>query len=172
MPDPKCVNLMARFGDRYKIGFDPCYDPKHRPREKYDSWMMVVLCERGAIHPYGGNLLAVEVENRPVTANRLRELDCTTLAQEGDYFAAFTFNVADFIQIAEIVKPRRRRRLSAAQKREAANRLRDYQFKARSPSHSQRPETHANGPTRLQGHVGPRAGVRDRHTYVDVEDRL
>ena len=44
-----CVNLLQRFGKRYKIAFDPVYDPKHRPREKLDPWMAVVLCERGEI---------------------------------------------------------------------------------------------------------------------------
>ena len=38
----ECVNLMDRYGAKYKIGWDECYDPKGRPKEKLDPWYMTV----------------------------------------------------------------------------------------------------------------------------------
>jgi hypothetical protein len=106
----ECVNLREQFGYQYRITFDPAYDPRHRPKDKLDPWMMRILCERGVILPHGGSLLVVEVERRPVTANRLRRIDCTTTIQDGDGFLATTFDIADIDEVAAIVKPRRRMR--------------------------------------------------------------
>jgi len=30
------INLRERFGDRYRITFDPAYSARHAPREKLD----------------------------------------------------------------------------------------------------------------------------------------
>jgi hypothetical protein len=82
---------------------------------------MQLPCERGIVYPHGGDLLAVEVEGRRVTANRLRHLDCTTTYQEGDGFGAVTFHAADFDEVATIVKPRRRRQVSEAERQRLAS---------------------------------------------------
>ena len=111
-----CINLRERFSKRYRIGWDPAYDAKGRHRHLLDPWMMTIPCERGTIYPHGGTRLAVEVEGRPITANRLRGLDCTTVIQEGDDFLAVTFDVDDFDRVAQIVLPRRRRQLSEAER--------------------------------------------------------
>jgi hypothetical protein len=109
----ECINLQQQFSTRYRITFDTAYDPRNRPKDKLDPWMMQIPCQRGVIYPQGGSLLAVEVEGRAITRNRLRELDCTTTVQDGDGFLAVTFDVADFDKVAAIVKPRRKRTMSA-----------------------------------------------------------
>ena len=111
-----CVNLQERFGKRYRITFDPAYSPKHVPHDKLDPWAMLIPCQRGIIYSHGGDLLTVEVEGRRVTANRLRQLDCTTTCQEGDSFLAVTFHAVDFDEVAAIMKPRRRRQVSEAER--------------------------------------------------------
>jgi len=111
-----CVNLQEQFATRYRITFDAAYNPKHVPRDKLDVWAMQIPCERGVVYPHGGDLLAAEVEGRRVTANRLRQLDCTTTFQQGDSFLAVTFHAADFDEVAAIVKPRRRRQVSDAER--------------------------------------------------------
>lgn len=111
-----CINLQERFGQRYRVAFDPAYDPAHRPKDKLDPWYMVILCERGVIYPYGRSRLAAEVAGRPVTANRLRRLACTTTIQEGDHFLAVTFDVSDFGTVAAFLKPRRRCQVSQAER--------------------------------------------------------
>ena len=109
----ECINLQKQFGTRYRIAFDPAYDPRNRPKDKLDPWMMQLPCQRGVVYPQGGSLLAVEVAGRAITRKRLRELDCVTVTQNGDDFLAVTFDVADFDAVAQIVKPRRKRTMSA-----------------------------------------------------------
>ncbi|HEV8068663.1 MAG TPA: hypothetical protein VGP76_13075 [Planctomycetaceae bacterium] len=109
------VNLQEHFGKRYRIDFDPAYDPAHRPKDKLDPWYMVIPCERGTIYPQGGDRLTAEVEGRAPTRRQLQALDCVTVTQEGDSFLAVTFNVSDFGKIAQIIKPRRKRVLSPEQ---------------------------------------------------------
>ena len=132
MTEPTCINLTERFGARYRIAFDPAYDPKHRPRDKLDPWYMVIPCQRGEIYIYGGETLVVEVEGRPIIRKRLNALACTTPHQQGDNFGAFRFQVDHFDAVAEIVLPRKRRQLSEDQRRKSAERLREYQYQSRT----------------------------------------
>jgi hypothetical protein len=122
---PLCVNLRERFGRQYRITYDPAYDPRHVPRDKLDPWMMQIPCRGGVvIYPYGGQLLAVEVDYRPKTAHRLRQmgLRCT---QDGDREKTFVFDAADFDRVAAVVHPRKRRHChrTPEQQRAAGERL-------------------------------------------------
>lgn len=103
--EQRCINLMDRLGREYRIGWNPAYDPKGRPRDTLDPWYMVVVCRHGEICPYGGSQLAVEAEGRPKIKGRLAALPFCKLYQDGDDFGSFIFDVADFAQVAEIVKP-------------------------------------------------------------------
>jgi hypothetical protein len=125
-----CINLQQKFGTRYRITFDPSYSPKHVPRDKLDPWMMQIPCQRGVVYPYGGDLLAVEVEDRAQTRKKLRELECTTSVQEGHDFTAVTFAVAGFDEIAAIVKPRRRRQISEKERKRLQALSVQYGFKS------------------------------------------
>ena len=127
MSSPTCINLLSSFGDRFKIGWDPAYDPKHRPKDKLDPWMMLVLCERGEIFPWGDDLLAVTVDHRPVTAKRLLDLG-VHLVQDGDREKTFVFHVDRFDTVADLVKPRRRRQVSDTEKRRLAEMGRQHGF--------------------------------------------
>ena len=60
-------------------------------------------------------------------ANKLTALPFIEAAQNGDDGANVVFDVAYFDEVAKIMKPRRRRRMSDAQKASAATRLRQYQ---------------------------------------------
>ena len=90
-----CINLQEQFGTRYRVTFDPAYSPKHVPRDKLDPWAMLIPCQRGTVYPHGGDLLTVEVEGRRVTANRLRQLDCTTTYQATTTAAGFGCGTAE-----------------------------------------------------------------------------
>ena len=115
------INLQEQSSTRYRVALDAAYNPKHVPRDKLNPCMMQMPCQRGVVYPHGGGLLAVEVEGRRVTANRLRQLDCTTTFQEGDSFLAVTFHAADFDKVAAIVKPKRRRQVSDAERQRLAS---------------------------------------------------
>jgi hypothetical protein len=141
-----CINLQEQFGQRYRITFDAAYNPRHCPKDKLDPVMMQIPCERGVIYPHGGTRLAVEVDGRAVTAGKLWSSDACTLHQDGDHQKTFTFDVSDFQVVAAIVMPRRKRRLTEAQKQAAAARLAKYQFRSEpcSPARSERPVRHAS----------------------------
>jgi hypothetical protein len=111
-----CLNLRERFGRRYRIAFDPCYDPKGVPRAKLDPWYMTLPCRLGIIYPVGADRLAVEVDYHPYIAKRLAALPGVVLTQDGDHEKTFTFPAEMFDQVAASVRPRRKKQLSAAQK--------------------------------------------------------
>ena len=122
----ECVNLLGRFGQGYRITYDPTDIPKHRHRANLDPWMMQIDCRCGIIYPHGGTLLAVEVDSRPTTARRLLESGVCTLYQDGNREKTLTFDVAVFEAVAAIVKLRRRRRLTEEQKKAAIENLKQY----------------------------------------------
>ncbi len=111
---PFCLNLLERFGDIYRISFDPAYSAYHIPRDKLDPWMMQLLCRRGVIYPHGGDRLAVEVDGRPKAAKALAALPGIILWQDGDQEKTFVCPLSLFDQVAAIVRPRKRRRLPQA----------------------------------------------------------
>ena len=137
----ECVNLKDRYGDWYRIEFDPAYNSRNVPGDKLDPWYMLIPCRRGTIYPHGDDLLAVDVDYRPITAKRVAALDGVTLHQDGDWEKTFLFHVDLFDEVAKLVKPRRRRRLTEQQRRDGVARLRKHQFRSRRSGHPQRRET-------------------------------
>jgi len=84
--------------------------------------MMELVCRgRGVtIYPYGGDTLAVEVDRRPSIVARLTAIEGLQLHQDGDVEKTFLFDVSLFDQVAEVVKPRKRRRLTPTQRQALA----------------------------------------------------
>jgi hypothetical protein len=119
MANVMCVNLQVRFGNIYRIVWDPAYDPdyKHVPRAKRDPWHMQIPCRaKGVtIYPHGGNLLALECDGHYSIARRIAGLPGVTLYQDGCGEKTYLFPLSMFKRIAAIVKPKRRRRMSEAQ---------------------------------------------------------
>ena len=117
-----CVNLVARFGRDYKVTHDPAARTR---RQKRDPWMMQLPCRgRGVVvYPFGGCRLAVEVDGRPSLVKKLAAIPGVDLWQDGDGEKTFLFPVGRFTEVAAVVKPHRRRRLSAEQRAELAARL-------------------------------------------------
>jgi hypothetical protein len=112
MSAPACVNLLEVFGDKYRIEYDPAYDPKRVRHENRDPWMMTIPCRAGTIFPHGGQTLVVEVTSK--TAAKLRPLGLT-VHQEGDREQTLLFGLSQFEAVAAVVKPRRRRKWSPEQ---------------------------------------------------------
>ncbi len=119
-----CLHLVELFGDKYRTGFDPAYEPRHRPQKSRDPWMMTIPCSRGVILPFGGEYLIAEVEDRPRIANRLSQLSCVELLQNGDLFIAVKFHIHDFEQVAQLLRPRKKPRLTAERRAALAERMR------------------------------------------------
>ena len=107
-----CVILAERFGDCFKIDFDPAYNPKGRRRKNLDQWYMLIPCKCGHIYPHGGQMLAFASDSRGALAKRLIRSGLVKVTQDGDDGINAIFHVDDFDAVAAIVKPKRRRRLS------------------------------------------------------------
>lgn len=46
---PPCVNLLERFGERYRITFDGAADAHGRQRDKIDPYLQQIPCRYGTI---------------------------------------------------------------------------------------------------------------------------
>jgi hypothetical protein len=73
-----------------------------------DGWL---TCPRSAC-PHGGTTLAVEVDGLRNIARQLMDLPCTRLYQDGRDEKPFLFDLKDFDEVATIVRPKRRRRMT------------------------------------------------------------
>jgi hypothetical protein len=123
----QCVNLRERFGRYYVVNENRLYTKQRGTGQLSDPWQQVLLCRNGHICPWGNNLLAACTVKSGQVAKRLKALPFTTVAQDGDDGANVVFPVEHFEEVAAIMKPRRRRRLSERQWAAAVERLRKYQ---------------------------------------------
>ena len=125
------INMRECFGDRFKIGHDPAYD-KERPefRAQEEPWLQLILCQNGEIGPSGGEHLLACTKNRGTVATRLEALDCVVVVQDAYDGTNMKFHIRDFEAVAKLMRPRKRRRLSEAQREVAVERLTKYQFSA------------------------------------------
>lgn len=124
----QCINLKERFGDRCKVEFDESYfaeRPEFRAAEA--PWLVIIPCQNGFVCPWGNDNLAACTNHRGRIVKKLKALPDTTVAQDGHDGANVIFPVDQLEEIARIMKPRKRRRLSDTQRRQAAERLREYQ---------------------------------------------
>lgn len=118
-----CIDLRERFGGRYKVR-DESWTWGGREAFPRDPWHQVILCQNGHVAPWGGTrLVACTLRSGPV-AERLRRMPCCRVEQDGDDGVNASFDVRDFDRVAEVMKPRRRRRMSEELKAAAAERFR------------------------------------------------
>ena len=108
-----CVNLKERFGRKYRVTYEESYYAQYGPRAQTDDpWLQIIPCRRGHIFPWGDNILAASTNGRGPTAHKLAALDFTTISQDGDDGVTMLFPVERFPEVAELMKPRRRRQVS------------------------------------------------------------
>ena len=127
-----CVNLLERFGAKYRISFDEAYSAKGKHRDNLDLWYLELPGRFGTIYPQGGTTLAVMVDRHPQAARQLAALPSCRLYNDGEHEKVFLFDVEDFAKVAAIVRPRRRPRLTEEQRLAAAERLKGHAFQPRS----------------------------------------
>jgi hypothetical protein len=83
---------------------------------KKDPWYQVIPCRYGQIYPYSDTLLAIHSKGSGIR-RKLQAIDGLKLHNwSDDGEAIFLFAPGLFDQVAEIVKPKRKRRLSASHK--------------------------------------------------------
>jgi len=151
-----CINLLDLFSDRYRITFDLAYSARHVHRAKLDPWMMEIPCQgRGVmIYLHGGDTLAVEVDRRPSIVAKLKAIEGLNLHQDGDLEKTFLFDVALFEQVAEVVKPRKRRRLTPTQRQALAKHAFSCRDGAQKPT-LERAQTSPSDFAATQAQFGP-----------------
>lgn len=135
----KCVNLKKEFGGQYQVEYDESFYAQYGENARtVDPWYMQIRCRYGSIYPFDGSTLAASVDGYPKIAGRLKNLPCCRMHQDGD-FGELTvlFDMSDFDTVADVMKPRRRRRLSPEQRQAAVERLAKYAFKPARQSDSE-----------------------------------
>jgi hypothetical protein len=121
-----CVNLGARFGRRYRIGWEANGAMKAQWQREEWPWLMELRCHRGKVYPWGGELLQAWTDRRR-TGAQLRALPCV-LHAKGDDETVIRFYVDHIEAVLAVLKPYRRRQLSEAQKKQQADRLAAFRF--------------------------------------------
>jgi hypothetical protein len=115
----KPINLRECFGDRFQVENEAGYASEYGDGSRCDDpWLFVIPCVHGQIFPWASDRLAVSTTGPGKVANLLRRLACCSVAQDGDDGFTGTFVPTDFPKVADIVKPRRSRKLSE-QRRQA-----------------------------------------------------
>ncbi len=122
-----CLNLKALFGKQYRVKYEESYYADHGlESRRQDPWLMVIPCRNGEICPWGGRKLAACTNHTGSVANKLKALPFAIVAQDGDDGANLVFDVKHFEEVARIMKPRKRRRLSALERERRVRRLQKY----------------------------------------------
>jgi hypothetical protein len=119
----ECINLLEEFGRRFRVGFDPAYDPRHRPEEKLDPWMMTLSSRFATVYPFSENMLAVEVEGNPSKRRQLDELAGCKRFLTGEKFGCWLFPLRCFERVAIVVQPARKRVWTDSERKERAEGL-------------------------------------------------
>jgi len=114
-PNRKCINLREQFGQQYRITHDEAYEAERSEfRAAEEVWLQQIPCRRGHICPWGGGLLAACTNGRGPTARKLLALPFLEhdRTQDGSDGVNVVFHVQHFATVAEIMRPKQRRRLS------------------------------------------------------------
>ena len=144
MSEPICVNLQEVFGDEYRIGWDPAYNPSNVPRDCLDLWYARLRGKYGEVYPHSAELLAVETENHPDIKKRLENFDCTSTYLDGDFgFGVFLFKPEHLSEIAEIVQLYHKPRISEARREELRRNMKSVRSHIQEKRETLDPQTHS-----------------------------
>ena len=117
----------AIAGKRFRITADGSAEARNK-----DPWMLQMPCQFGTILPHGPDRLSVEVDNhRYISAKPCPSLPgLVDTHQDGQHEKTFVFPVEMFRQVADIVRPRKRRQMTPEQREAASERLAAWKFSA------------------------------------------
>ena len=133
--NPPCIDLEEHFGQKYRIEYEESYYAQYGPKARVnDPWLKIIPCANGHVCPWGGSTLAaVRTKAGPIDG-KLADVPGVTLWQDGEKDGStFLFDVAIFDQVATLMDPRSRRRLSEAQRKKCAENLTKAREKKRAP---------------------------------------
>lgn len=136
-PCRQCIDLRVTFGKAYRYNFDPSYTGTGSEQER--EWCTRLSCMQGEITPWGDRLLcwsslkpgSCDKHGSPIRggsrlANKVYAIPGTKVAQCGADGWNVTFDADLFDQVAELVKPRRRKQVSEAERQRLAEMSREH----------------------------------------------
>lgn len=131
-----CVDLKAEFGSQFRVIPEPgTYQGEYGESARTsDPWLLIVPCKFGHIYPHGKSMLGVSVDTRGKIAKRISELPFVTVVQDGDDGINAIFHKKHFLKIAELVVPRKRRKLSEEHKAKLLKATEQYRYKPKTSS--------------------------------------
>ena len=109
--------IWVSFGEHYRVIYEESYYAQYGERARVvDPWLMIIPCQYGHLYPHGDDMLGFATDKKGPLAKRLSRLDFVTTHQDGDDGVNVVLPAERFEEVARIVKPKRRRQLSEAQK--------------------------------------------------------
>ena len=130
----ECVDLIERFGKRFRVGFDPAYDPAHRPKDKLDPWYMVTLCLRRRFTRKAGSCWLRKSKDAKGLESGSWDWRSSLRNNGGTISLRSCSTSRTFTKSPGCCKPRRRRQLSDAQCALWRSDARAFAFKPRLPT--------------------------------------
>lgn len=126
-----CVNLKELFGDRFKLDVDESYYAERSEfRREEEPWLTHIICLHGTIGVWGDNLLVASTSSTGPVAKRLKALPFIQVAQDASDGVNVVFPVQHFEEVAEIMRLRKRRRISEEQRARLVEAGARYRFSA------------------------------------------
>jgi hypothetical protein len=110
-----CPDLKWLVRGIYRVGRDPA-----AAAGVEDPWLTTLPGRHGEIFPFGRDRLAVEVSDPRIAQRIAAALDGTEPYQRGWWHWCYVFPVSRLGAIADIIQPRKNRRLSPAAKKRLA----------------------------------------------------
>ena len=117
------MNFDRFFGDRYRLGYDPACGADSSLKK--DPFYRTLECRSGTLSPQGQTTLRLETPAKSAVPGKIRERlgQRVSIVKLSDV-AIVLFDLAEFESIADLIRPRKKRRLSEAQRAECVERLR------------------------------------------------
>lgn len=111
------LDLRTLAGKRYRIGHDESRDAEHGDGSRaVDLWLLILPGARGHVYPHSDKLLGVATNTAGPTAKAIASLPGVEIVQQGDDGWNMTFPPALLPKVANLIKLRTRRQLSAEHK--------------------------------------------------------
>jgi len=109
------IDLRTVAGKRYQVE----YEESHRGKRD-DPWLLIIPCQRGHVYVFSSELLGVATDGRKI-AQRIAKLPGAEIWQEADDGMNVLFPLKAFPQVAKLVKPKRKRKLTEKQRNRRAS---------------------------------------------------
>lgn len=106
-----CLDLHVLYGDRFKLRLEADGTTLDATPESESDWLLELPCRYGVVSPHGGDILAATITGRRI-GQQVARLPCI-LSSRGDAERVVLFHVNDAEAVLGLLKPRRRRLISA-----------------------------------------------------------